>query len=177
MGIELIPRLGRRLKGLMITGTPPVPRGGLERGFKGMSDSGSHIGIAEAETLSEEEIVAFAEASAGIQFGGIMQPWIEASVRRTDGRARKDMFAAFRKGEGIDQQSTLEGETRVLVGVVNGGSEPYVDLEFCDGLKYGNLWRGKCVRLDGLGHSPFWENWEAFEPVLREFVDDVTGSV
>lgn len=176
IGIELIPRLGRRLKGLMITGAPPVPRGRLDVGFKGVSEEGSHIGAAEAESLSEEEIAAFAEAAAGVQYGGKMQPWVQAAVRRTDGRARKDMFAAFRKGEGIDQQETLEKETRVLVAVVNGSEEPYVDLEFCDGVKYGNLWKGNCVRLDGLGHSPFWEKYEAFEPVLREFVDDVTES-
>jgi pimeloyl-ACP methyl ester carboxylesterase len=176
IGIELIPRLGRRLKGLMITGTPPVPRGRPDLGFRGMEEAGSHMGFAEAEVLSEEEILAFAEAAAGIKYGGKMERWMEADVRRTDGRARKDMFAAFRNGEGIDQAQTLEREKRVLVAVVNGSEEPFVDLDFCDSVKYGNLWRGSCVRLDGLGHSPFWEKWETFEPVLREYVDDVTES-
>lgn len=159
----------------MITGTPPVPRGRPDLGFKGMQETDSHMGAAESEYLSEEEIVAFAEAVAGTKYGGKMEAWIEAAVRRTDGRARKDMFDAFRKGEGIDQQQTLEKEERVLIAVVNGGEEPFVDLEFCDSVKYGNLWKGNCVRLDGLGHSPFFEKWDAFEPVLREFVDDVTA--
>jgi pimeloyl-ACP methyl ester carboxylesterase len=176
IGIELIPRLGRRLQGLMITGTPPVPRGRPDLGFKGMQEAGSHMGFAEAEVLSDKEIVAFAEVAAGTKFGGAMERWMEADVRRTDGRARKDMFAAFRDGEGIDQQQTLEQEKRVLVAVVNGGEEPFVDLDFCGSVKYGNLWTGNCFRLEGLGHSPFWEKWETFEPVLRDFVDDVTGA-
>ena len=174
VGMELIPRLGRQLKGLMITGTPPVPRGRPDLGFKAMEEADSHMGLAESETLSEEEIVAMAEAVAGSKHGGKVEQWMEADVRRTDGRARKDMWAAFRKGEGIDQQQTLEKEERVSVAVVNGGDEPFVDLDFCDGVKYGNLWKNKCVRLDGLGHSPFWEKFETFEPLLREFVDDVT---
>lgn len=139
-----------------------------------MQEEGSHMGSAMAYVLSEEEIVAFAESAAGTKYGGKIERWMEVDVRRTDGRARKDMFAAFRSGEGIDQQHTLEKEKRVLVAVVNGGEEPFVDLDFCDSVKYGNLWKGKCIRLEGLGHSPFWEKWETFEPVLREFVDDVT---
>ena len=49
VGMELIPRLGRRLKGLMITGTPPVPRGRPDLGFKAMEEAGSHMGLAESE--------------------------------------------------------------------------------------------------------------------------------
>ena len=135
------------------------------------------MGAAESEVLSEEEIVAFAEAAAGIKYGGKMEPWLVEAVRRTDGRAREAMFAAFRKGEGVDQKEMLEKEKRVLVAVVNGSDEPFVDLDFCDSVKYVNLWKRKCLRLDGLGHSPFWEKWEVFEPVLREFVDDVTDGL
>lgn len=132
------------------------------------------MGFAKSDNLSEEDIVAFAEAYAGIKYGGKMEPWIADTVRRTDGRARKEMFTAFRKGEGVDQRETLEKEKRVLVAVVNGSDDSFVDLDYCDSVQYGNLWKGKCVRLDGLGHGPFWEKWEVFEPVLRDFVDDVT---
>jgi hypothetical protein len=35
----------------------------------------------------------------------------------------------------------------VPLAVVHGAADPFIKLDIVDGLKYGNLWRGKCIRL------------------------------
>ena len=57
------------------------------------------------------------------------------------------------------------------IAVVNGAEEPFVDIDFLDGIDWGNLWEGKCHRLDGLWHAPFWEGPAAFDPVLERFLE------
>jgi hypothetical protein len=37
---------------------------------------------------------------------------------------------------------------------------------------YTNVWEGRCHRLSGLGHAPFWEAPGDFDPVLERFLQD-----
>ena len=48
-----------------------------------------------------------------------------------------------------------------------------VNLDYCDTVAYANLWEGRCHRLSGLGHAPFWEAPGDFNPVLERFLQDV----
>ena len=47
-----------------------------------------------------------------------------------------------------------------------------MNLDYLDRLSWGRLWEGKCNRLDGLGHAPFWEKPDQFEPILAKFLED-----
>ena len=85
------------------------------------------------------------------------------------------MFEAFVAGHGIDQREIV-GTSSVLLAVVNGGDEPFVDLDYVDGVPYANLWEGRCHRLPGLGHAPFWEAPDVFDPVLERFLRDVEAA-
>ena len=96
------------------------------------------------------------------------------SVARTDGRARKLMFESFGGGQGVDQRRTV-GTSLVPLAVVNGADEPFVDLDYVDGVAYANLWERRCLRLKGLQHAPFWEAPEVFNPILERFLADVAG--
>lgn len=162
IAIEMIPRFAG-LKGIMIVGTPPVARGQVASGFY----MDPHMSNAGNEKLSQEDIEAFAKNTAGVPY----EEWMLEAVTRTDGRARKMMFDAFREGKGVDQMQ-LVGETKVLTAVVNGAAEPFINVEFIDGIKFGNLWQGKCIKIKGLGHAPFWEEPEPFQEILQNFVDD-----
>jgi pimeloyl-ACP methyl ester carboxylesterase len=117
-----------------------------------------------------------ADSACGSAFGGIPQPWMRANVLRTDGRARKRMFEAFRGREGCDQREVMANDLGTLVAVVNGAEEQFVDLDYVDGVKYGRLWEGKCHRIPDHGHTPFYEGWEAFRPFLEKFVKDCEAS-
>jgi pimeloyl-ACP methyl ester carboxylesterase len=92
-------------------------------------------------------------------------------VRRTDPKARKIMFTGFDKGEVLDQRKVV-GETDIPIAVVNGQDEPFINIEFIRGVKFGNLWGGKCIEMPGLQHAPFWGKPKEFQDILDKFVED-----
>jgi hypothetical protein len=61
----------------------------------------------------------------------------------------------------------------VPIAVVNGTADRLVNLDYIDSVAYGNLWEGRCHRLAGLGHAPFWEAPGEFDPILERFLHDV----
>ena len=182
IGIELLDKLsmpdhpaakfsGVKMLGLMIVGTPPaIGEKEVKAGFKWKD---GHMGAAASDILSEEEVEGMADAACGSKFGGVPQPWMKENVLRTHGKARKRMFEAFLKGEGCDQREVVgKKDTGCLLAVVNGAEEQFVDLEYVDGVEYGNLWEGACHRIPGCGHTPFYENFDKFWPFLEQFVSD-----
>jgi pimeloyl-ACP methyl ester carboxylesterase len=163
IGIEMIPRFPG-MRGLMVTGTPPVGRNNMAQGFV----ASPHNGAAGRQDLSEADIDAFVQAI----FGGSAEPFLRDAVKRADGRLRKRMFEAARAGDGVDQRKTVETSS-VPLAVVNGAADRLINLDYVDTVAYANLWEGRCHRLPGLGHTPFWEAPEVFAPVLERFLQDV----
>ena len=105
-------------------------------------------------------------------FGESAEAFLRDAVARTDGSFRKRLFEAARAGEGVDQRLTVES-SRVPLAVVNGGADRFINLDYFDTVAYANLWEGRCHRLSGLGHAPFWEAPGDFNPVLERFLQDV----
>ena len=170
IGIEMIPLCeaeGIDYKGLMIVGTPPIPKGQVGLGFY----NASHMFAAFREELSDEEKDQFAHGTTGEPY----EDWMKDNVYRTDGAFRRIMFEAMDQGRQLDQQATVETAEKPVVAVVNGKDEPYVKVEFLRTIKYKNLWRGECIELDGLLHAPFWEDPARFQPILDDFLKDVGG--
>lgn len=81
------------------------------------------------------------------------------------------MFHGFDSGECLDQRKAV-AETKIPIAVVNGQAEPFVNLKFVCGLKFGNLWEGKCFEMPGLLHAPFWAKPKEFQEILDKFVED-----
>lgn len=161
VALEMVPLLGVRLRGLMIVGTPACGRGRAQEGFK-IDVKGA---LAFKEVLNESEMDVLAGSA------GRYDEFMGRDVRRTDGRARRVMYEEMCVGgQGVDQREVAEGKGPLLA-VVNGRDEAFVDLEFVDSVKYGNLWKGKTMRLEG-GHAPFWEKPQGFLEVWEEFVSD-----
>jgi pimeloyl-ACP methyl ester carboxylesterase len=163
IGIEMISRFPG-MRGLMITGAPPVGRNNMAQGFK----ASPQTGVAGKQELSNADINAFVK---GI-FGESAEVFLRHAVARTDGRFRKRLFEAARAGAGVDQRLTVE-ISPVPVAVVNGGEDRLVNLDYFDTVAYANLWEARCHRLIGLGHAPFWEAPGDFDPVLERFLHDV----
>ncbi len=163
VAIELLAHLGA-IRGLMLTGTPPVPRGGMSEGFR----SSPHTAAAGRASLSDEEVAAFATAMAGDP----VPPFLHEAIQRTDGRFRETLFAVARVGSGADQRLAVERST-VPIAIVNGADDPLIRLDYLDGVAYGNLWDGRCHRLPGAGHAPFWQSPEAFNAILARFLSDL----
>jgi len=163
IGIELIPRFPG-MRGLMICGAPPVGRNQMSQAFKGSPQTGA----ASKQDISEAEIETLVENI----FGDSSEPFLREAVARADGRFRRRLFEAARAGEGVDQRLIVENSP-VPLAVVNGGADRLVNLDYFDTVSYANLWEGRCHRLSGLGHAPFWEAPGDFNPLLERFLHDV----
>ena len=152
------------MRGLMLIGAPPVGRNGMAQGFKGSP----HSGLAGKQDLCDAEIDAFVQAI----FGRSAEPFLREAVARADGRFRKRLFEAARAGEGVDQRLIVESSP-VPLAVVNGGADPLVNLDYFETVAYANLWEGQSHRLPRLGHAPFWEAPDDFDPILERFLRDI----
>jgi pimeloyl-ACP methyl ester carboxylesterase len=173
VALEMIPLLksssvSTTMKGAMLVGTPPSS-GPNQTALGFFKESKSpHMHLAGQEHLTNQEAYNYAHTATGAP----IEAWQQECAVRTDGRARRIMFSAFAAGLGVDQVGVVEEEKDILLGVVNGAAEPFVNLDYLDRLSWGRLWEGKCFRLSGLGHAPFWEKPEQFEPILARFLED-----
>lgn len=164
IAIEMASRLPG-VKGVMIVGTPPVGRSNIAEGFMGSPQTG----VASREHLTQKDI----EGYIGAIFGTSAEPFLIEAVKRCDGRFRKRLFEARREGLGIDQRRAVE-TSPIPLAVVNGGADGIVNLDYFDGIPYANLWEGRCHRIPALGHAPFWEGPNDFNPYLDRFLSDVS---
>ena len=154
------------IKGLLITGAPPVSRHNMAEGFV----PSPHMRLAGQQYLGSSEINAFGEAI----FGAPTPVPFRRAIQRADGLARKTIFEAARLGVGIDQRWLVENFS-VPLAVVNGSEDPFLKLDYLDVPKYANLWEGRCHRLSRSKHAPFWEAPDVFDELLGRFIDDVAA--
>ena len=163
IGLEMMSRYSG-LAGLMITGTPPVNSGTIGEGFI----PSPHMALASKETCSPEEIESYARHTCGEPF----EPFLRDVVSRTDGRARRLMFAAFVAGTGEDQEAIV-ANSHIPLAVVNGADEPFVNLTHIRKLAYANLWQGRTIEVENSGHAPFWDAPSVFDPLFERFFSEL----
>ncbi|HVI88196.1 MAG TPA: alpha/beta hydrolase, partial [Dongiaceae bacterium] len=161
VALQMAPQLGDDLKGLMITGTPPVSAATIMEGFL----PSQHMLRAQLQHFSAADIAAFGRAI----LGDAVDPALCRAIARADGLMRKMLFENLQEPAHIDQRWLVENLV-VPLAVVNGAADTIINLDYIDGLDYANLWRGRCHRLAGLGHAPFWQMPELFNPLLRAFL-------
>ena len=169
IGLEMLSQ-GYDAAGLMIIGTPPVPRGifGMLRGFRSQLD----LLLAAKARLNPREVERF----AAVCLGPAADPLFRRMITRTDPRARPILGRSLMLGAGSDQRRIAEQST-VPLAVVNGSEEPFARLDYLAALHYGNLWEGHCHVIDGVGHAPFLEAPAAFDAIARRFIDDVAAGL
>ena len=163
IGIEMIPRFAG-LRGLMITGAPPVGPDEIAQAIKSMPT----LGLAFKEKLSPAEIDAFVQGTVGKS----AEPFMCQAVARADGRFRTTAFAKFGENPGPTPRQIVESSP-TPIAVVNGGADPILNVDYVETVRYANLWQKHCYRLAGLGHAPFWESPGEFNPLLERFLADV----
>ncbi len=82
------------------------------------------------------------------------------------------MLGAFAGGVGADQLKIVES-ANIPLAIVNGGDDPFVNNGFVESVGYANLWDGQVHILEGVGHAPFWEAPDRFDPIFARFLADV----
>jgi pimeloyl-ACP methyl ester carboxylesterase len=163
IGIQMLSQFPG-IAGLIITGTPPIGRGGMSEGFV----TSPQRGLASRGSFSRTE----AERFARMIFGEPVAPFVLDAIQRTDGRFREVLFGAVRAGEGRDQRSVVESSP-VPLAVINGADDPLIKLDYLDSLDYANLWDGRCHRLGGMGHAAFWHAADQFNRLVARFLSDI----
>jgi len=159
VAIEMINRYAG-MRGLMITGAPPVGVN-MAEGFNATPQTGT----AGKGELTPEEIDGFIKNI----FRDSAEPFMHEAVARVDQRFRKRLFEGAREGLGSNQRFTVESSNLPLA-VVNGSSDKIIKLDYFDTVKYGNLWDNTCHRLPGAGHAPFWQTPNDFNTILGRFL-------
>ena len=163
IAIEMLSRF-EGMKGLILTGTPPIRRGGFKDGFVALPAAG----LPGRRELSDAEVDQFAR----LMFGAPVQPFLRQAIGRADGRFREQLFASSRAGDGVDQRLAVE-ESLLPIAVINGEDDPLIRLDYLESLAYRNLWGGGCHRLPGAGHAAFWHAAHGFNALLERFMGDV----
>jgi pimeloyl-ACP methyl ester carboxylesterase len=167
IAIEMVSK-SARIPAYSISGTPPVAKGedALAAGFL----PSEHMHLAGQRDFSDEEADVYAHATCGIN--APYEAFLLNAVKRTEGQARKNMFAAFVAGLGCDQQQLVQ-TNKTPLAIINGADEPFVNNDFVKSLAYANLWENKIHLLNNIGHAPFWEMPDQYNPILKRFLDNV----
>ena len=87
------------------------------------------------------------------------------AARRTHGIARETFFANALSGGAEDQRKIVE-TAMIPLAIVNGSDDAFINGAYFATLHYANLWDGEVHVLKGVGHAPFWEAPDAFNPLL-----------
>ena len=162
IGVEMLP-LFKGMKGLMIVGSLLV-------GLRDAPLDDDRTKWNMREDLSKEDLTMFAKSGTG----GPYEEWMAEAAIRTDPKSRRVLFSNLGFRDCSDQQKLVE-TTSVPTAVVIGTAEPHLDNSMIKSLKYGSLWGGKCVELEGCQHCPLWEKPAEFLPILEKFVGDVAS--
>lgn len=149
------------LSGVMISGTPPVD--GTAAGFAEGFRQNAHMALAGSDAWGEGDAEAYARATAGA--GAPFEPFMLEAARRTHNIARSTVFASAAG----DQRRIVE-TAAVPLAIVNGAEDAFINAAYFDAVDYANLWENHVFSLEGVGHAPFWEAPEPFNPLLERFM-------
>jgi pimeloyl-ACP methyl ester carboxylesterase len=153
--------------GFAIFGTPPL-------GFPPAMDKAflpnPAMGAIFAADMTKEQAAAFGEAAFQPGFADIPSFFIEDALR-TDGRAREELGKSVGTGNYHDEVSIV-AELKSPLAVLHGAEEQLINGTYFDGLKMPTLWRGSIQTIADAGHTPHWEQPEAFNALLEAFVED-----
>jgi pimeloyl-ACP methyl ester carboxylesterase len=168
IGLELWHR-NPRIASLTISGTPPVklnPKG-VSRGFL----PSSVMDLAGTRVFDQHDVVAYGTAMLGHRLD--RRTRLARMIARTDGRARFWMLKNGLAGCGIDEVKAVRSCRRPLA-IIQGRSDPFVNIDYLHELTYKNLWLNRPVLIDA-GHAPHWERPGIFNRYLFSFLQEVDG--
>lgn len=152
------------VKGVLITGTPPVANQQLADGFI----PAPHMRLGGQQEFSADDVTTFGRAI----FGDNPPAFLVDAIERTDGNARRIVFEGARAGNGTDQRWIVEN-LPVPLAVINGADDPFLKLDYLDSLNYRMLWEGTSIRVPGAGHASFWQQPKVFNALTARFLKDV----
>lgn len=165
IGLELL-ATDLRVHSLLIVGTPPARP--CAEALSQVFHASDCMQLAGRDQFNEADAVTYGSAMMGGREH--LTPDLLANIRRTDGNARRCMFASALAGVGTDQRKSVETIDRPLC-VVHGEQEPFVRLDYLRSLKYRRLWNDHVQVIPDAGHAPHWQCPAAFNSILTGFME------
>lgn len=166
--LEAAPDLPRA-RGFMIFGTPPLGfPPAMGRAF--LPNPAMNIGFASEITRGQAEQYAQAAFRPGETE---VPPVFVEDIVRTDGRARAQLAASIAP-DGYRDEIEVVGRLDRPLAILHGAREQLVNDTYFDGLAMPTLWRGAVQTFPEAGHMPQWEDADAFNSLLEDFVSDAT---
>ena len=142
IGLELWHR-NPRMASLTISGTPPVRLSskGVSEGFV----ASSKMDLAGTRDFDEHDVSAYGTAMLGQRLD--RRTRLARMIARTDGRARFWMLKNGLAGCGIDEVKAVRDCRRPLA-IIQGRRDPFVNIDYLQGLAYKNLWLDRPVLIE-----------------------------
>ena len=170
VALELTSRLPQ-LKGLLITGTPPIEISsvGLSKGFKALDPK--ILGSFGKGNLSHEEAQLFATIS-GYDFSK-EKAFIVEAILETDEGAKTIYPSSIARGIG-ENELNIVNEWHGPIAVIAGEQEVAINNDYLlHEVKFRNLWEGKVHMISKGGHGVFMECPNAFNLIMERFFLDM----
>ncbi len=152
-------------QGLMLVDTHPL---GKPPKFEDAFLPHPAMSIALNETWSEDEL----ECVLGANFSSGVHTYpntFREDLRRTDGRARLNLFASIVAGRYTDQIEALRALDAPIAAVM-GENDQTVNRAYFTRLGIPTLWRGGVETIPAAGHVPQWEQPVVFNELLEAFI-------
>lgn len=154
--------------GIVIFGTPPLAYPpDMEAGFL----PNPAMAAAFNPELSDEERAGFVNAFFAPNTSDI-PAFFDADAKRTDGIARATMAGSIAPGNYTDEVQVV-GTMAQPLAILHGEHEQLVNGDYFASVEMPTLWRGAAQIVPSAGHAPQWENAEAFNRLLVEFVESL----
>jgi len=171
IGYELLERQPD-LKGLMTISSPPIEQraDGSMAGFQ-LFPRLVLLSLAELSDVEIDELAALI-GDYDTNETMLQEPDWHRLIARTDGLARQYLFEAL-AAQPPRRQRELAENSSIPLAIINGGDDRFVDTDYVADLSYRNIWSGKPIIMNGLGHAPHINGPDEFNAILRSFVNDV----
>ena len=162
--METYPKLKDRMLGMVIFGAPPFTlppqpeKTHLEHDVQY---------LVYKEDLTEEEIHTFAHAC--VREGHEDPELLMEAIRHSDPDMRAGLGLSYSKGEIVDEARILS-EMEHPLAIFHGKEDQLINGDYYKELNIPTLWQGNVQFIDQAGHCPQFENPEAFDKLLDEFI-------
>ena len=175
VAIEAMAQFPQYLKGVVISGTPPVVRGeggiseqGIQEGycFSNLADI-AHL-VAQLEPFSYEDVQTYwSTESIDLE----KYPLLADACQRTDGLARHTLCSVILRGEGANEKDVV-AHSPVPLGIIMGVEDHGVNNSYIQSLTYAN-----CLMMEAIGgfHDCQWSHPEDFNRLLDRFAIEVSS--
>jgi len=165
IAIEMMELSSSLLKGVVISGTPPIVRSeqGISEGYLA-SDLAPLI--SKQEQYTDEDVIAYWSMES-IDLD--KYPILAQACKRTHGLARKIMFDAVVQGEGVNEKEVVKTST-IPLGIIMGINDHGVNNNYIKSLEYAN-----CLMMETIdvSHNCLWGNAKTFNKLLDGFIAQI----